>query len=128
VEPLNWARGYDKPWGAWAESHDYFLAHRDVWVGITIRPAAVIGLKTFNPVRYSSLSFANPFPLSERCPKPGCYPTPSSPDTEDGLAWEIINHIGALMKSNDPSSPLAGYDVEYVYASGATGGDQGAGV
>lgn len=123
VEPFNWARGYDKPWGAWAESYEYFLAHGDAWVGITVRPVTVVGLKTFNPVRYAPLSFANPLPPDKTCPNPGCYPTPSSPLTEDGLTWDIISHVGALMKSNAPSGPMAGYRVEYVYASGATGGD-----
>jgi hypothetical protein len=115
--------GYDRPWGAWGESYDYFLAHGDAWVGITVRPSSGIALKTYNPVRYAPLSFANPLPLNETCPNPGCYPTPSSPLTEDGLAWDMLSHVGALMKSNAPSGPLAGYNVKYVYASGATGGD-----
>jgi hypothetical protein len=123
VEICNWAEGYDKPWGGWGESWSYFLAHGDAWIGITIRPSSVIALKNFNPARYAPLSFANPLPLNETCPKPGCYPAPSSPLTEDGLAWDIISHVGALMKSNDASSPMAGYKVEYVYATGATGGD-----
>jgi len=46
VEVFNWSRGYDTPWGGWAESYDYFLSHRDVWVGITIRPAAIEGLRS----------------------------------------------------------------------------------
>lgn len=123
VELFNWAQGYDKPWGGWGESWKYFLAHGDAWVGITIRPSSVITLKHFNPVRYAPLSFANPLPLNETCPNPGCYPTPSSPLTEDGLAWDVISHVGALMKSNDALGPMAGYKVEYVYATGATGGD-----
>ena len=124
VELFNWAGNYDNPWGGWAESHDYFLAHGDAWVGITIRPSAVTGLKTFNPVRYAPLSFANPLPLSQTCPDPGAYPnSPSSPLTEDGLIWDIISQVGVLMRSNDSSSPMAGYKVEYVYATGATGGD-----
>jgi hypothetical protein len=123
VEPFNWARGYDGPWCAWSESHEYLLAHGDVWVGVTVRPSSVVGLQNFNPVRYAPLSFKNPLPPEETCQNPGCYPTPSSPLTEDGLTWDILSHVGALMKSADPSSPLAGYNVEYVYASGATGGD-----
>ena len=44
VEIFNWARNYDNPWGGWGESCEYFLAHGDAWVGITIRPANVEGL------------------------------------------------------------------------------------
>jgi len=124
VELFNWARNYDNPWGGWAESHDYFLAHGDAWVGITVRPSSVVGLKTFNPVRYAPLSFANPLPLSETCPNPGGYPNnPSSPLTEDGLIWDIISQMGALMRSQASSHPMAGYKVDYVYATAATGGD-----
>jgi hypothetical protein len=123
VEPFNWAEGYDKPWGGWGESWSYFLAHDDAWVGITIRPSSVIALKNFNPERYSPLSFKNPVPLNQTCPNPGSYPTPSSPLTEDGLAWDIISNVGALMRNNSASSPMAGYRVDYVYACGATGGD-----
>jgi hypothetical protein len=124
VELFNWARNYDNPWGGWAESHSYFLDHHDAWVGITIRPCAGVGLKKFNAVRYAPLSFANPLPLSETCPNPGAYPnSPSSPLTEDGLAWDIISQVGALVRSGTKLNPLAGYKVEYVVATSATGGD-----
>lgn len=123
VEVFNWSRGYDTPWGGWAESYDYFLSHRDVWVGITIRPAAIEGLKKFNPARYSELSMANPLPFEQRCRNPGGYATPSSPESEDGLAWDIISQVGMLVRGKAAGNPLAGYKVEYVYATGATGGD-----
>ena len=124
VELFNWARNYDNPWGGWAESHSYFLAHHDAWIGITIRPTAVVGLKKFNPARYAPLSFANPLPLNETCPNPEAYPnSPSSPLTEDGLAWDIISQVGALVRNHTKSNPLEGYRVEYVYATAATGGD-----
>jgi len=123
VEIFNWARNFDNPWGGWGESYEYFLAHGDAWVGITIRPANVVGLKNFNPERYAPLSFANPLPPDERPPDSGAYPGPASSSTENGLIWDIISHVGALMKSNGSASPMAGYVVEYVYAAGATGGD-----
>ena len=123
VEPFNWAQGYDKPWGAWGESWSYFLARGDAWVGVTIRPSSVVALQHFDPLRYAPLSFKNPLPLDQTCADPGCYPTPSYPSSEDGLSYDIISHIGALMKSNAPAGPLAGYQVAYVCAAGATGGD-----
>ncbi len=49
----------------WALSHDQFMRNGDVWVGITAKPIAVTALKTFDPARYGSLSFANPLPLSD---------------------------------------------------------------
>ena len=35
----------------------------DAWVGVTGKPISVDALKNFDPVRYGSLSFANPLPL-----------------------------------------------------------------
>ena len=124
VEIFNYARNFDNPWGGWGESYEYFLTHGDAWVGITIRPAAVVGLQNFNPGRYDPLSFPNPLPPEERPPDLSTRPgRPSYPTMETGLIWDIISHVGAVMKSISPSSPMAGYRVEYVYAAGATGGD-----
>lgn len=115
VELLNNAYGWDFPFGAWGDSHDYFLSHGDVWVGVTSAPSTVKGLKNFNPLRYAPLSWANPLPPAQRC-------NPSV-DTEAGLIWDITSQVGALMKSKGPSNPLAGYEVEYVYGAGSTGGE-----
>jgi hypothetical protein len=115
VELLNNAYGWDFPFGAWGDSHEYFLSHGDVWVGVTSAPSTVKGLKNFNPVRYAPLSWANPLPPEERC-------NPSV-DTEAGLIWDIASQVGALMKSEGASNPLAGYAVDYVYAAGSTGGE-----
>ncbi len=115
VELLNNAYGWDFPFGAWGDSHDYFLSHGDVWVGVTSAPSTVKGLKNFNPVRYAPLSWANPLPPAQRC-------SPSV-DTEAGLIWDITSQVGALMRSKGLSNPLAGYEVEYVYGAGSTGGE-----
>ncbi len=115
VELLNNAYGWDFPFGAWGDSHDYFLSHADVWVGVTSAPSTVKGLKNFNPQRYAALSWANPLAPEQRC-------NPSV-DTEAGLIWDITSQVGALMKSKGTSNPLAGYAVEYVYGAGSTGGE-----
>jgi hypothetical protein len=116
VEPLFPARGWD--WSMmWGYSHDYWLEHGDVWVGVTL-PAAAAGLRKFNPARYASLSFANPAPN---------FPCTSGPgnavaDTEDGLRWDMISQLGALLKSDAAGRPLAGFRVEALYLT-SQGGD-----
>jgi hypothetical protein len=115
VEIFNATLGYDFPYGGWSEYWQYILDNGWAWVGISISPQALTGMKNFDATRYASLSLANPLPPGQRCP-------PNSP-YETGLKWDIISQVGALLKSQGPSNPLAGYGVEYVYATGATGGD-----
>jgi hypothetical protein len=126
VELANWARGYDVSIAAWGEYFDSILERGDAWVQITIRPAVALRLKKFNPRRYARLAFASPLPLEmrEQDPLNTAYPyPPSSRETEDGMAWDIISQVGALLKSRQNHNPLAGYGVRYLYATGATGGD-----
>ena len=108
VESLNATRRFDWPW-IWGYSHESFLEHGDAWVGITM-PASSAGLKQFNPTRYAAVSFPNPTPAA--CPPAGNAPAPAF---EDGLRWDAISQVGALLKSNVPSRPLAGLRVQAIY-------------
>jgi hypothetical protein len=116
VEIGNVGRGYDFSF-SWGVSHDYFMENGDAWVAITYSPENVEALKTFDAARYASLSMANPT-TNERC-APG--PGPNAPATpapqEEGLRWDLISQIGALLKAGRPSGPLAGFDVQRVYGT-----------
>jgi hypothetical protein len=113
VELLNASNGYDASSG-WASLGDLTISRGDVWVGITIKPFTVAALKRFNPVRYAPLSWASPQPMPE-----GCKLTPDySADTEEGLTWDMLSQLGALLKSKDAKNPLAGYGAKYVYMTG----------
>ena len=78
----------------WGKCHEYIMSHGDVWVGIS-QPAALSLLKTFDPVRYGPIF-----------------------GTHDGLIWDIISQVGALLKSKSKANPLYGYKVEYLYGTG----------
>jgi hypothetical protein len=116
VEILHAPRGHD--WALmWGWSHRYFLEHGDAWVGVTMTGDAAKALQKFDPVRYAPISFANPNP-AEACAPGGNGPAASTPvtsDVEDGLRWDMFSQVAALLKSDAPSRPLAGFDVEYVY-------------
>src|SRR4029079_355669 len=94
VEPLGAARRFD-----WALMFGYLNAHilerGDAWVGITL-PASSDGLKKFNPSRYASVSFAHPAPSA---PCPGAQNNAAAA-VEDGLRWDMISQVGALLKSD----------------------------
>jgi Alpha/beta hydrolase domain len=110
VEMLNPSNLFDLNIG-WALSHDQFMRHGDVWVGITAKPIDVAALKTFDPGRYGSLSFANPLSLDDprNCTDIQTVVDPPelrSRSTEDGLIWDIYSQVGAWLKSGARSNPL----------------------
>jgi alpha/beta hydrolase family protein len=93
VELMFPARRFD--WSMmWGFSHEHIIDHKDAWVGITL-PASADGLKKFNPTRYADVSFANP----STTPCAGAQNnTPGA--SEDGLRWDMISQVGALLKSD----------------------------
>jgi hypothetical protein len=108
----------------WMFCRDFFLENGDIWVGITVKPVAVKALKVFNPERYASLSMNNPLPPDQRCkPEPGML-NDTYPETENGLVWDIVSQIGALLRSDAESNPIRDYHVRYLIATGysQTGG------
>ena len=108
LEPLGAVRRFD-----WAIMYGYLNEHMmeqgDAWVGITM-PAATDALKKFNPTRYAALSFANPNP-TEACPGAKGGPSPM----EEGLRFDLISQVGALLKAAPAGSPFAGFRVEGIY-------------
>jgi alpha/beta hydrolase family protein len=141
VEMLNPSNQFDLNIG-WAMAHRQMVRNGDAWVGITDKPIDVLALKKFDPVRYASLSFANPLALDDprNCQNPVTSvdpPSARSRSTEDGLAWDIYSQVGALVRSRDRANPLAyghghrgwwrghAATVKHVYGFGysQTGGD-----
>jgi hypothetical protein len=114
VEIGNVGRGYDFSF-SWGVSHDYFMESGDAWVAITYSPENVEALKKFNPSRYASLSMANPT-VNERC-APVANGVAAAAPFEEGLRWDMITQVGALLKSARPGGPLAGFNVQRVYGT-----------
>lgn len=109
VEPLNPTLGFDLD-RMWQLQYEQILRDGDAYVGVTIKPNAILALQTFDPARYGSLSMANPLPPEEQAcgllpGQPGYNPN-TSRLYENGLAWDIISQVGAVLKSDLPSNPL----------------------
>jgi alpha/beta hydrolase family protein len=115
VEPLNAVRRFDWSW-MWGYIDEQVLQSGDVWVGITM-PGSSAAIKKFNPTRYAAVSFANPTPGVACPPAPGAAAGANNapPEIEDGLRWDAISQVGALLKSNAASGPLAGFRVQAIY-------------
>jgi hypothetical protein len=116
VEIGNVGRGFDFSF-TWGVAHGHFMENGDAWVAVTYSPENVEALKRFNPARYMSLSMANPAP-SERCRQgaganAAVVPVPN----EEGLRWDLISQVGALLRSGRPGDPLAGFSVQRVYGT-----------
>ena len=107
VEILNPSNAFDLNIG-WALAQRQIVADGDAWVGVTGKPIAIDALKNFDPVRYGSLSMANPLRLNDprNCNPPVSFITPASRTTEDGLVYDITSQIGAWVRSRARSNPL----------------------
>jgi hypothetical protein len=106
---MNNARRYD--WAMmWGYMHDGLIERGDAWIGVTM-PGGIAGLTKFNPSRYAGLVFKNPTPAA---PCPGGNASTMS-DSEEGLRWDMLSQVGALLKSNIPSRPLASLRIQNVY-------------
>jgi len=116
VEIVNMSRGWDLD-TQWHMQHEYLMRNGDAYVGVTSKPNTVRALKIFDPQRYAPLSWAYPLALSDprNCEK---VPHDSARETENGLLWDILSQVGALLKSNTPQKPLAGFRVQRIYLAG----------
>src|SRR5437867_5228122 len=108
------ARRFDWPM-MWGYSRDYIVEHGDAWVGVTM-PAAAAALPKFNPTRYKAVSFPNPTP-AQSCGQG----QNATSDTEEGLRWDMLSQVGALLKSNAQNRPLASLKVDRLYMTMQSG-------
>ena len=102
----------------WQFLKDYLLDHKIAWVGVTTKPVAAKALKTFDPKRYAPISWANPVPLDQTCPKPVSALPDTTPATENGLVWDMVSQVGNLVRSKGPENPVKGLPVDRVYLIG----------
>jgi hypothetical protein len=114
VDIGNRAQTFDT-FAVWGQLNDHLLSNGHIWVGATAFSVNIGSMKKFDPGRYAPLSF----------PKPAeqCGPSNRQPEFEDGIRWDVISQIGALLKSDSSANPLAAYRPQYVYATMQSGGD-----
>ena len=97
VEIANAARRFDFNF-TWGVSHDYLIENGDAFVVITLAQANLEGLKAFDASRYAPLSLANPTP-DEACAVGRGGGAPQTSTFEDGLQWDILSQLAALLKA-----------------------------
>ena len=114
VEPIHAPNGNDFPL-MFAWSADYVFEHGDAYVGITVDPTSIKALQKFNGARYAPLAFANPNPSEACAAGRGGNNAPATSDSEEGLKWDVMSQVGALLKSRGRPNPMAGFTVQYLY-------------
>lgn len=107
VELLDPSEQYDSA-PLWGLSWEQFTRSGDAWVGVTVKPVAAAALRRFDPVRYAGVSFA--LQHSGDCA--------TSADAEDGLAWDLIAQVGALLRSSSKENPLLQLNPQRLIAAG----------
>lgn len=100
----------------WGWTHQGLIERRDAYVAISEFPSGMAALKRFDPIRYGGLSFANPDPNETCGPLPMNQGRPlfnvnNDKSMEEGLRWDAISQVGALLKSTVPNRPLASLQV-----------------
>jgi hypothetical protein len=118
LEIANFGRGYDFPF-TWGVAHDSFMENGDAWAMVTYAPENVAALKKFDAARYAPLSMANPAPdapcAAGRGRAGGAAAVPAA--MEEGLRWDMFSQTGALLRAARPGGPLAGFNVQRVFAT-----------
>jgi hypothetical protein len=121
VELNNPSRAYDAEI-QWPAVQQKFMRDGDIHIGLTAKPISIAALKRFDADRYGPLSMANPLPPGDQ----SCGSLPGDPGYnentsklyENGLAWDIVSQVGALLRSRGDGNPLGKYKVRRVYATG----------
>ena len=119
VEVPNSARRYDFNF-IWGVSHDHFMENGDVFVVLTLAQGNLEGLKAYDATRYAPLSLANPTP-EEACAVGRAGAPPATAPGEEGLAYDILAQVGALLKAARAGGPLAGFTVQRLYLTAYDG-------
>ena len=113
IEVPNAARKYDFNF-VWGVSHDYFMENGDAFVVLTMAQGNLDGLKAYDATRYASLSLANPTP-EESCAVGRAGAPPATSNTEEGLQYDMLAQVAALLKAGRAGGPLAGFTVQRAY-------------
>jgi hypothetical protein len=104
VEVYNSTSSVDKD-VEFIQASPFMLSNGDIWIGITNSTGALAALQDYDAAngtsRYSSINF-----------------------TDNGLAWDAISQLGALLKNNRSVGFLSNFNIRRVYAMGESGSAQ----
>lgn len=94
VEPFNTSGGLDAA-PVWGYLGSMLVEQGDAWVGVSERWVSMTSLQEFDPDRYAAISIES-----------------------NGLAWDVLGQVGALVKEGGERSPVGDVPADVVYMAG----------
>jgi hypothetical protein len=91
----------------WVISKEKFMRDGDVYIGITSKPNTIPVMKKLDPKRYEVLSWTNPRKATKSVKELGNSAGASSPNTEDGLFWDMLIELAEVLRDKD-KTPVTG--------------------
>jgi len=115
VEILNTSSAIDID-RSWVLTYEQLTRNGDIYLGITSKPVTMKTLRQADPERYALLCWDNPRECRLPAEKLGNFPGASSPETEDGLFWDMLLELGLACREENMF--LGGSAVRWVYLMG----------
>ncbi len=110
----------------WTILRRQILRDGDIYVGVLSKPVVFDNMKRLDPVRYRDLKWPNPLQYDIPADKLGNIPTASSPESEDGLYWDILMDTARLLRGDSEQNPLKAFiqakDVRTILAAWSQSG------
>src|SRR5688572_1318965 len=128
VDIANQGAGFDT-FAVWGQLSDHLLANGHAYVAVTAFARNIGALRMFSSTRYRMLTFPqSPVDKCGAAPRdPWNRPAEFFPVREEGVRWDMISQVGALLKSRarpgNRRHPMGDLRVEYVFASMQSAGD-----
>ena len=94
LEPFNTSNGPDSD-VIWSRVSSLLQSAGDAWVGVSVRASSARALKRRDEARYAAVDIPS-----------------------NDVAWDVLRHVGALLKRGGPDSPLGEEPVDRLYLCG----------
>lgn len=104
----------------WALNYRYLMRNGDIYIGITSKPNVIPAMLKVDEARYRPLNWANPVkdPVYGMEDKDlGNMEGASSPETEDGLFWDMLTDLALLLRKKG-NELIGNYGPYYQYLAG----------
>lgn len=102
----------------WALTYRHMLRTGDLYIGITSKPNVFCAMRKVDNERYRDLRWPNPAPIQTLEPdKLGNMAGASSPESEDGLFWDMLTDLARLLR-DEKRSPVGEYGGHFQYLAG----------
>ncbi len=104
----------------WALNYRFMMRNGDIYIGITSKPNVIPAMLKLDKDRYRKLNWSNPQKVPDYKLKDcelGNMEGASSPETEDGLFWDMLTDLAKLLREKN-NKLIGEYGDYYQYLAG----------